>query len=185
MRSIRGSRNSGPKRRQQRFWFFLNSLCSFNHWYRKSMILFCLIILGFVHRLQYFPKKHVKHACLIWWTLISITLFLAWICTRLLQYNFLHAYDVHLSSKHFYMIDPPPKNWFRFTDVAKHNKVSNISCKKSGRRIMVCNLEITAKKRRRWLELDYDWYTIQRPNESEQLEVGCTFEDTELIYVLD
>lgn len=60
------------------------------------------------------------------------------------------------------MIDPPPKNWFRFTDVAKHNKVSNISCKKSGRRIMVGNLEITAKKRRRWLELDYDWYTIQR-----------------------
>lgn len=109
------------------------------------MILFCLIILGFVHRLQYFPKKHVKHACLIWWTLISITLFLAWICTRLLQYNFLHAYDVHLSSKHFYMIDPPPKNWFRFTDVAKHNKVSNISCKKSGRRIMVGNLEITVK----------------------------------------
>lgn len=72
--------------------------------------------------------------------------FFAWICTRLLQYNFLHAYDVHLSSKHFYMIDPPPKNWFRFTDVAKHNKVSNISCKKSGRRIMVGNLEITAKK---------------------------------------
>lgn len=49
------------------------------------------------------------------------------------------------SSKHFYMIDPPPKNWFRFTDVAKHNKVSNISCKKSGRRIMVGNLEITVK----------------------------------------
>lgn len=48
---------------------------------------------------------------------------------------------------------------------------------------MVGNLEITVKKRRRWLELDYDWYTIQRPNESEQLEVGCTFEDTELIYV--
>lgn len=49
---------------------------------------------------------------------------------------------------------------------------------------MVGNLEITAKKRRKWLELVIE-YTIQRHNESEQLEVGCTFEDTELIYVLD
>lgn len=43
------------------------------------------------------------------------------------------------------MIDFFLKNWFRFIDVVKYNKVLNISCKKSGRRIMVGNLEIIVK----------------------------------------
>lgn len=59
------------------------------------------------------------------------------------------------------MIDFFLKNWFRFIDVVKYNKVLNISCKKSGRGIMVGNLEIIVKKKwRRWLEFDYDWYII-------------------------
>lgn len=50
---------------------------------------------------------------------------------------------------------------------------------------MVGNLEITVKNG------EYGWnsITIGTPykglRDSEQLEVGCTFEDTELIYVLD
>lgn len=59
------------------------------------------------------------------------------------------------------MIDFFLKNWFRFIDVVKYNKVLNISCKKSGRGIMVGNLEIIVKKNKMekmvgiWLWLVY------------------------------
>lgn len=56
------------------------------------------------------------------------------------------------------MIDFFLKNWFRFIDVVKYNKVLNFSCKKSGRRVMVGNLEIIVKMENMvgiWLWLVY------------------------------